>query len=138
MTFRSTQEFQEVMNRTFSLMRDDPELGPRLRDADTPQRFEFPDVELVVNVRAGDDTEPNLEWEWTDDVTWEPQVRLQMNSETANRYFQGKENMAKAIARRRIKAGGDVAAAMAIIPMTKPIFAQYRAMIAADYPHLEL
>ena len=126
------------MDRTFSLMRDDPDLGPQLRQADTPQRFEFPDVELVVNLRAGGDAEPNLAWEWSDDVTWEPQVRLQMNSATANRYFQGKENMAKAIARRRIKAGGDVAAAMAIIPMTKPIFSQYRAMIAADYPHLEL
>jgi hypothetical protein len=126
------------MDRTFSLMRDDPEIGPQLREADTPQRFEFPDVELVVNLRAGGDEEPNLAWEWSDDVDWEPQVRLQMTSETANRYFQGKENMALAIARRRIKAGGDVKAAMLIIPMAKPIFSQYRQMIAADYPHLEL
>jgi hypothetical protein len=61
-----------------------------------------------------------------------------MNSETANRYFQGKENMAIAIARRRIKAGGDVAAALTIIPLTKPLFARYRQMIAAEYPHLEV
>ena len=43
-----------------------------------------------------------------------------------------------AIARRRIKAGGDVKAALAIIPITKPLFAHYRKMIAADYPHLEV
>ena len=49
-----------------------------------------------------------------------------MSSETANRYFQGKENVAIAIARRRIKAGGDVKAALAIIPITKPLFARYR------------
>ena len=46
-----------------------------------------------------------------------------MSSETANKYFQGKENVAIAIARRRIKTGGDVKSALAIIPITKPLFA---------------
>jgi hypothetical protein len=132
------QEFREVMDRTFTLMRDDPDMGPQLRDADTPQRFEFPDFDLVVNIRAGGGDEPNLAWEWSDEVTWEPKVRMTMSSDTANRYFQGKENVAIAIARRRIKAGGDVKAALAIIPLTKPLFAHYRDMIAADYPHLEV
>jgi hypothetical protein len=53
-------------------------------------------------------------------------------------YFQGKENVAIAIARRRIKASGDVRAALAIMPITKPLFGHYREMIAADYPHLEV
>ena len=126
-----------MMDRTFTIMRDDPDMGPQLRDADTPQRFEFTDFDLVVNIRAGDNEEANLAWEWSDDVDWEPKVRMTMSSDTANRYFQGKENVAIAIARRRIKAGGDVKAALAIIPITKPLFAHYRDMIAADYPHLE-
>jgi len=137
--FRSAEEFQEVMNRTFEIMSEDPETGPPLRAADTPQRFEFTDLDLVVNIRSGsDEEEPNLAWEWSDEVAWEPKVRLSMSSETANRYFQGKENMAIAIARRRIKAVGDVKAALTIIPLTKPVFARYRQMIADDYPHLEL
>ncbi len=41
---------------------------------------------------------------------------MSMSSEIANRYFQGKENVAIAIARRRIKAGGDVRAALADHP----------------------
>jgi uncharacterized protein YfaQ (DUF2300 family) len=102
------------------------------------QRFEFPDLDLVVNIRAGDSDQANLAWEWSDDVAWEPKVRLSMSSETANRYFQGRENMATAIARRRIKAGGDVAAALTIIPLTKPVFPRYRQLIAAEYPHLEV
>lgn len=134
--FRSSREFREVMDRTFTLMSEDPEMGPKLRDADTPQRFEFTDLDLVVNIRAGREGEPNLAWEWTDDVAWEPRVRMTMSSEIANRYFQGKENVAIAIARRRIKAGGDVKAALQIIPITKPLFSRYREMISADYPHL--
>jgi len=127
-----------VMDKTFALMSDDPEIGPQLRDADTPQRFEFTDLDLVVNIRAGGPDEPNLTWVWTDEVAWEPKVKMTMSSETANRYFQGKENVAIAIARRRIKAGGDVKAALAIIPITKPLFARYRDMVAAEYPHLEI
>ncbi len=137
-SFRSASEFREVIDRTFALMSDDREMGPRLRDADTPQRFEFTDVDLVVNIRAGNSGEPNLVWEWSDDVEWEPRVRMTMSSETANRYFQGKENIAIAIARRRIKTGGDVKAALALIPVTKPLYPRYRAMVAAEYPHLEV
>jgi hypothetical protein len=134
--FESTSEFREVIDRTFTLMSEDPDMGPRLRDADTPQRFEFTDLDLVVNVRAGAADEPNLVWEWSDDVDWEPRVRMSMSADTANRYFQGKENIAIAIARRRIKTGGDVKAALALIPVTKPLFERYRTMLADDYPHL--
>ena len=136
-SFASAREFRVVMDRVFAMMDDDPEMGPQLRDADVPQRFEFDDVDLVVNIRAaraGEDR--NLYWEWTDDVEWQPKVRMAMSSETANRYFQGKENIALAIARRRIKTGGDVKAALSLMPITKPVFALYREMLEAEYPHL--
>jgi hypothetical protein len=136
--FKSSAEFREVMDRTFQLMCEDPEIGPKLRAADTPQRYDFPDFGLVVNIRPGSPDEPNVVWEWSDEVPWEPKVRMTMSSATANRYFQGKENLAIAIARRRIKAGGDRKAALAIIPITKPLFARYRTMIESDYRHLEV
>jgi hypothetical protein len=134
--FASPKEFVEVMDRTFTLMSDDADMGPKLRDADTPQRFEFTDVDLVVNIRAGRGDEGNLHWEWTDDVDWEPKVKMQMSSAVANKYFQGKENVAIAIARRRIKTGGDVKAALSLIPITKPIYARYREMLESEYPDL--
>ena len=100
-------------------------MGPKLRDADVPQRFEFDDVDLVVNIRAARAARRATSyWEWTDDVAWEPKVKMTMSSETPTSYFQGKENVAMAIARRRIKTGGDVKAALALIPITKPIYAQ--------------
>ena len=136
-TFRSPDEFHEVMDRVFGMMDDDPEMGPKLRDADVPQRFEFTDVDMVVNVRAARAGEGgNLHWEWSDDVDWDPRVRMAMSSETANKYFQGKENVAIAIARRRIRTGGDVKAALSLIPITKPVYARYRGMLEDEFPHL--
>ena len=137
--FASKDEFVEVMNRAFAMMSEDPEMGPRLREADLPQRFEFTDVGLVVNLRASAaGEEGNLSWVWSDEITWEPKVRMTMTSLTANAYFQGKENVAMAIARRRIRTGGDVRAALALIPITKPLFARYREMVAEEYPHLRV
>jgi hypothetical protein len=138
-SYRSPAEFREVIDQIFGLM-DGPEMGPQLRDADVPQRFEFEDLDLVVNVRAARPGEDGryIVWEWSDDVDWEPKVRMQMASETANKYFQGKENIAMAIARRRIKTGGDIKAALALMPVVKPVYAQYQALVEREYPHLKV
>ena len=135
--FKSAAECREVIDRAFELMSSDPDMGPKLRDAETPQRWEFPDLELVVNVTAAEEgADRNLRWEWSDDVSWEPEVYMTMDSSVANRYFQGKENIAMAVARRRIKTSGNVKKALALVPVTKPVFAKYRAMVEKEYPHL--
>jgi hypothetical protein len=126
-----------VMDRVFTMMSEDPEMGPGLRAADVPQRFAFPDLDMVVNIRAAvEGEEGNLHWDWTDDVDWKAKVRMTMDSAICNKYFQGRENVAVAIARRRIKTGGDVKAALSLIPITKPIYARFRALVADEYPHL--
>ena len=135
--FASADEFREIFDRTFQAASDDEALGPQLRAAGIPQRLEFPDLGLVFNARAGREGEPNLHWVWSDAIDWTPQVGLTMDSEVANRYFQGKENFALAVARRRIRAGGEVKAALAILQLQRPVFAHYRRLVASDYPHLE-
>ena len=126
------------MDRVFEIMSTDPEMGPKLREAQTPQRFEFPDLDLVVNITAADEPTDgqHLVWEWSDDVAWDCEVEMSMDSDVANRYFQGKENVAMAIARRRIKTSGNVKKALALLPVTKPVFARYRELVEAEYPHL--
>jgi SCP-2 sterol transfer family len=135
--FSSAAEFREVIDKVFTIMSTDPDMGPKLRDARVPQRFEFPDQDAVVNITYDDSGgAQNLRWVWSDDVDWEPQVQMTMDSEVANKYFQGKENVPIAIARRRIKSSGDMKAALKLIPITKPVFAQYREMLEREYPHL--
>jgi hypothetical protein len=133
----SAKELREVIDEVFRLMDADPDMGPKLRDADTPQQFEFSDFDLVVNIRAARDGEAgNLHWEWSDDIDWKPKVKMTMSSEIANRYFQGKENPKTAVLRRRIKTGGDIGAALKLAPITEPVFAQYRAYLEREKPHL--
>jgi hypothetical protein len=136
-SFESAKELRECIDAVFTMMDQDSDMGPKLRDADTPQRFEFDDFDVVVNIRAATaDEEGNLHWEWSDDVDWDSKVQMTMSSEVANRYFQGKENVAMAVARRRIKTGGNMKAALDLIPITKPIYAQYRDYLEREKPHL--
>ena len=136
--FRSASEFREVLDQTFEIMSTDEEMGPALRDAETPQRFEFPDLDLVVNVTFAPEVRDgqHLRWEWSDEVDWDPEVGMKMDSDVANRYFQDKENIALAIARRRIKTSGNVKKALALLPIVKPVFPRYRALVEESYPHL--
>jgi hypothetical protein len=135
--FASADELREVLDKTFRIMSEDEDMGPKLKAADTPQRFEFPDMDLVLNVRASrEGEEGNLAWVWSDEIDWEPRVRMSMSSETANKYFQGKENVPIALARRRIKSSGDMKAALKLIPITRPVYAKYRAYLEAQHPHL--
>ncbi len=126
-----------MLDRVFTTMNEDPEMGPRMRDADVSQRLEFTDVGLVINIRAGRPGEQgHLHWEWAEEVDWSPKVRLAMSSKTANRYLQGRENVVLAILRGRIKTGGDLTAALQLIPITKPFYERFRTVIAEEYPHL--
>jgi len=135
--FQSPEEFREVLDKAFTIMSTDSDVGPKLKDADTPQRFEFDDLALVVNLRAAKEGEEgNLVWKWSDEIDWEPRVRMTMSSATANQYFQGRENVPAALKHLRIKAGGDVKGALAILPLTKPLFTRYRELVEAEYPHL--
>jgi hypothetical protein len=135
--FKSAAECREVIGRAFQLMSQDPDMGPKLRDAEAPQRWEFPDLDLVVNVTSAEDgSRDNLRWVWSDDVDWQPEVVMTMDSSIANRYFQGKENIAMAVARRRIKTSGNFRKALALVPVTKPVFKLYREMLEREYPHL--
>jgi hypothetical protein len=132
--FKSKREFVEIMDDLFSMMSTDPSVGPKLAAARVPQRWEFTDLKLALNVTYADPKTAQkghfLKWVWGDeDCDWDCAVEMKMKSEVANRYFQGKENVPLAIARGRIKARGSVPKALKLIPITKPIYRLYREML---------
>ena len=132
--FKSKAEFVEIMDDLFERMSTDPKMGPKLAAARVPQRWAFTDYKLALNVTYADAKSAKkghfLKWVWGDkNCDWEPVVVMKMESEIANRYFQGKENVPLAIARGRIKASGSVPKALKLIPISKPIYGIYREML---------
>jgi len=129
--FESEEQFKQVIEQIFTLMNDNPDVGPKLNRAQAPHLFEFPDFGLRFHVTYTDAAEAEagryLKWTWEDDdCDWEPMIRLTMKGEVANKYFQGRENIPMAVATGRIKVKGPMKKIMELAPVTRPIHNDYR------------
>jgi len=129
--FESEDQFKRIIEQIFQLMNDHPEVGPKLNEARAPHRFDFTDLDLRFDVTYTEPEESaagrHLKWTWNGEgCDWEALIFLKMPSDVANRYFQGKENIAMAVATGRIRVKGPLPKLLALGPITKPIHAVYR------------
>jgi len=142
--FESPEEFRQVIETIFQLMNDHEEVGPRLHGAKAPHLFDFADLGLRFHVTFTSDEDAAqgrfLRWTWNDDdVDWEPVITLRMDSDVANKYFQGKENIPMAVATGRIKVKGSLPKILELAPISKPVYAKYREWLEDEGPeHLLL
>jgi hypothetical protein len=137
--FKSAKELREILDTVLTEIDGDPEDGPRLSTAAAPLRLEFTDLKLAVNVRRDDGEKHCLRWDFSRRARTEPRLRISMDSEVANRVFQGRENPAIAIARGRLRPKIEEAgAALRFFPAARPLFTRYRKLVAEKYPHLAI
>jgi hypothetical protein len=136
--FSSADEMREVLTALLSEIERDSDLGRRLRSTHSSYRFVFPDLGLTLSFASSDDEEHCILWSFSDDAGWEPALTLEMSSEVANRYLQGRENLAIALARGRIRCSCDARAALSLLPINRQLGACYREVLERDYPHLLL
>jgi hypothetical protein len=136
---RSRAEFRRVLDRALAELGEDERAMKLLRAASMRVRFEFPDLELVLNVAAGDGPGGGgLRWEFSDRVDWSPRLELVMDSEVANSYLQGSESLAIAIAHRRVRCRGDARVTLLYVPAFRLVCEPYRRVIEAEFSHLVL
>ncbi len=135
--FKNAKELREILDAVLREIDGDPDDGPRLSAAAAPLRFEFPDLKLALNLRRGEGGKHCLVWDFSRRSKVEAKLSLSMDSEVANRLFQGQENPAIAIARGRLRPKiDDAAAALRLFPAAKPLFSRYRTLVVEKYPHL--
>ena len=132
----SATEFRELLDEALSELDADPKSGPLVRAAGLRMRFEFTDLGLVLNVAASEEPGHHLRWEFSDAVDWEPRLKLRMDSRIANAYLQGRESLAIAIARGRIRLAGDTECALRYVPTLRLVVPPYRRLVRRQYPHL--
>ena len=128
------EDFRAALERALSDADADELIGPRLRAARMRLRFEFPDCGMVLNVAADSDRE--LRWAFSDEVDWHPQLELRMDSSVANRYLQGRESLAIAIARGRATYRGSSRVALRWLPAARLICEPYRRVVEQSFPEL--
>ena len=132
----SPGELRELLDLTWRAVDADDIAGPLLRGAGLRVRFEIPDLGLVLNVAPSDQPGHHLRWEFSDDPSFDPKLELTMDSEVANAYLQGRESLAIAIARRRVRVGGEARVALLYVPALRLVCEHYRRIVKAEHPEL--
>ncbi|HEX2104937.1 MAG TPA: SCP2 sterol-binding domain-containing protein [Solirubrobacteraceae bacterium] len=128
--FKDADDVYGTLGRFLRELAADPELAPALKRADTTFQLRLRQPDSLVTVSAPRDDQPA-----TVDLgntAMQPEVVLQMDADTAHRFWLGDVNVAVALARGDVRARGPVAKILKIVPLVKPGFQRYRAQLEAD------
>lgn len=127
--FESDQEVYETLGKLFQDLAVDEELAPKFRKANTIVQYQYRDPEATITVRLQEGQPGDVDLGETE---MEPEVEMSMEADTAHRFFLGKVNVTTALARGQIKAKGPVAKILKLVPLTKPVFPRYKALLEAQ------
>jgi len=136
--FRSAADFCEVIEDALGELDSDERFGPLIRATGLRTRFELPDIAVVVNIAVGDDAAGGLRWGFSDRGECDPKLRFTMDSEVANRFLQGRESLAIAIARGRVRCEGEARYTILYVPALRLLVDPYRHAVRRHRPELVL
>jgi putative sterol carrier protein len=127
--FKDAQEVYDTVGKLFQQIANDDELAPKFRQADTIVQYDYREPESTITVRLQEGQPGDVDFGETE---MEPEVVMSMEADTAHRFWLGEVNVTVALARGQIKAKGPVAKILKLVPLAKPVFPRYKAMLEAD------
>jgi putative sterol carrier protein len=127
--FRDAQEVYDTIGKLFVNLAADEELGPKFRKANTIVQYAHRDPDATITVQLREDEPAEVDFGETE---MEPEVVMSMEADTAHRFWLGQVNVTVALARGQIKASGPVAKILKLVPLTKPVFPRYKALLEAQ------
>lgn len=125
--FQSKQEFQEVFESLMKEILVHPLIAPKLARSKMVVQFEYTDPDTRITVNFRDPAQrPGLaaDYVW-DEEPWTPDVVFKQSADFSNRFWQGKENVIAAMAKRQVSARGSITKALQLIPVIRPTFRIY-------------
>ena len=121
--FKDADEVYATIGKLFQDLKDDEELAPKFRQANTIVQYQYrePESRITVKLIEGEDGQVDF-----GDTALEPEVVMTMDADTAHRFWLGEVNVTVALARGQMKAKGPVAKMLKLVPLVKPVFPRYR------------
>jgi len=124
--FKDADEVYEFIGKLFQDLNEDEELSPKFKKANTIVQYRYSDPESQITVKMIDGEEGRVD---LGDSDLDPEVVMTMTADTAHEFWLGNVNVTVALARGRIRAKGPVAKILKLVPLVKPVFPRYRAML---------
>ena len=124
--FKDADEVYATIGKLFRDLKDDEELAPKFRKANTIVQYKYrePESQITVKLIEGEDGQVDF-----GDTVLEPEVVMTMDADTAHRFWLGQVNVTVALARGQMKAKGPVAKILKLVPLVKPVFPRYRGQL---------
>jgi putative sterol carrier protein len=124
--FKDADEVYGTIGKLFVDLASDEEMAEQFRRANTIVQYRYSDPDAVITVRLQEGEPGQVDFGETE---LEPEVTMTMAAEVAHRFWLGQVNVAQALARGEIKAQGPVAKILKLVPLTKPAFPRYKALL---------
>lgn len=127
--FKDAQDVYGTLGQLFLDLAADPELGPKFRKANTILRYEYTEPEATITLRLKENEPGDVDF---GESGMEPEVTMSMAADTAHAFWLGQVNVTVALARGQITANGPVAKILKLVPLAKPVFPRYKALLEAQ------
>jgi hypothetical protein len=125
--FKDYGEFQQVFDQLMQEILAHPIIGPKLARSKMVVQFQYtePDAQITINFKEPA-KDPKLAGNYVwGETPWEPDVVFKQSADFSNRFWQGKENVIAALAKRQVSARGSITKALQLIPVIRPTFRIY-------------
>jgi hypothetical protein len=127
--FASEQDVYGKIGRMLAELVADPLLCPQFQRADTIVQFHCVEPEATITVDLRIDADAHVVTGPTETI---PEITMEMAADVAHGFFLGRVNVPIALARGQITATGPVAKILKLVPLIRPSFPRYRALLEAQ------
>ena len=123
--YENVDQFKQVFTRFWEKALEHEEIIAKLRKSPFIVRFDIvqPEVQFTIDFKnPGPDGKIGT---ISFDSNVEPEIVVWSNSETTNKFWQGKLNVTIAMAKGQVKMQGSIAKALGLLSKIKPLYKIY-------------
>ncbi|WP_052665823.1 SCP2 sterol-binding domain-containing protein [Nitriliruptor alkaliphilus] len=125
---KNEEEVDTYIAEIFRRSMEHPAVGPKLKKAALKMRVDYTDPDTVMMVDMG--SSQVLVGEAADEYPWD--VALAMTADDGHKFWLGKLNFTVAMTKGKIRTKGPVTELLKLLPLAKPLFAQYEEILRED------
>jgi putative sterol carrier protein len=141
--FKDAKDLETVFDAFMKEVLVHPLIAPKLARSKMIVQFQYtdPDTQITINFKepqkeSQKESQKEFQKEFQKDsklagtIIWgavdcEPDVIFKQSADFSNRFWQGKENVIAALAKRQVTARGSITKALQLIPVIRPSFRIY-------------
>jgi hypothetical protein len=124
--FQSPDELYKILGGFLEQVVADPQIGPKFASADLRvlTRYTDPDAAVLLDCTQNPPQVTCNPPEGT-----EAEFKMEMSADDGHKFWQGKFNVALALAKKQVKVEGPLAKMMKLLPAMQPAYAKYKVFL---------